>query len=150
MRNTASIAPALTGGRASAVPARSRFATRRRVFFGLVLVLLIGLATLTNYGPLKAYQESRSRLEAAAAQVADLSQQKEQLQLELGKLGEAGYLESLARQELTYARPGEEVYIVTGSADDQGVVEEESPTSSSTPERPGLLERMLSALGGLF
>jgi cell division protein FtsB len=150
MRTANPIAPALFGGRASMAPARSPFATRRRVFLGVVLLLLVGLAVLTNYGPMRAYRESQARLEKAASQVAVLAEQKEQLRQELGKLGEAGYLESLARQELTYARPGEEVYIVTGSAEEQAADEKVDTLSPSAVERPGLLERMLSAIGDLF
>jgi len=135
------------------------------MFLLLALALLIGAATLTNYGPIKAYQESRARLDAAVAQVEALSEQKAQLQQELGRLGEAAYLESLARQELTYARPGEEVYIITDSAmgPDTGSAPETPATqaardaaqgaaadASSTLKQPGLLERMLSALGDLF
>lgn len=171
MRYSSSIAPALSRDRVAPAPARSRFALRRRIFLLLALVLLVGLAIVFNYGPIKAYQESRARLDAATVQVEALSEQKAQLQQELGRLGEAAYLESLARQELTYARPGEEVYIITGSATGSAMGPDtgsslESPAgpdaaqgaaaqgaaadASSTLKRPGLLERMLSALGDLF
>ena len=42
-----------------------------------------------------------------------LATQKADLQGELAKLSETGYLETLAREQLTYVRPGEELYIVT-------------------------------------
>ena len=152
-----------SGGPSSPAPARSPFARRRWVFVGLMLIALIAVATLTNYGPLRAYHSSRAQFEAAAAQVKALEQKKDQMQVELGKLNEADYLESLARQELTYARPGEQIYVVTGAGDGTTPAGSnanllgagaaaggtESSAASET-EKPGLLERMLSAIGRLF
>ena len=79
----------------------------------LGLVILI-LAIAANYGPLHSYLDAKARLQKANAGIAELSAQKAELQTELGRLSQADYLESLARQELAYARPGEELYIVTG------------------------------------
>jgi Septum formation initiator len=77
-------------------------------------LLLVIAALAANYGPFRHYQDARARLEKTAADVASLEEQKAALLSELGKLNETGYLEGLARQELTYARPDEELYIVTG------------------------------------
>ena len=108
-----------------------------------------GAAVAVNYGPLTAYRSAHARLETATAQVDELQQQKDQLQAELGKLGEAGYLESLARGQLTYAKPGEEVYIVPAE-DEAASTETTESSAETTGEKPGLLERILSAIGDIF
>jgi cell division protein FtsB len=150
MAHTSLISPALSGSHGSSRPVRSHFVKRRRVLAALLLALVLGLAALTNYGPLSAYRDARSRLDTASAQMNVLAQQKEELQTELGRLSEAGYLESLARQELTYAKPGEEVYIVGAAADGSVTTQTTERASSEKGEKPGFLEKLLSALGGLF
>ena len=114
----------------------------------LLLAAIVGISVLVNYGPVSAYRSAHSRLDAATAQVSELKQQKEQLQSELGKLGEAGYLESLAREELTYAKPGEEIYIVP--TEEGASAPDESKASDEPAEKPGFLERVLSAIGDIF
>ncbi len=117
MSNTsAQTAPAWSGDVATPHSRRSRCGTRRRLLVLGCLTLLVIAGVAANYGPLRHYQVARDRLEKAAAEVADLEGQKAALQAELAKLSETGYLEGLAREELTYARPDEELYIVTGSA----------------------------------
>jgi cell division protein FtsB len=148
MAHSSLIAPALTGGRGSSKPARSHVARRRRVVVGLLLVLVVGVSVLVNYGPLTAYRSAHARLEAATAQVTGLQEQKEQMQSELGKLTEAGYLESLAREELTYAKPGEDIFVVP--SDDETTAAGTESASGQSEERPGLLERILSAIGDIF
>jgi cell division protein FtsB len=93
-------------------------AIRRRwlVLLGAVIVVVVGV--LANIGPLTHYQDARARLEKTSANVTALEAQKAALQAELAKLSEAGYLETLARQQLSYVRPGEELYIVTKPADE--------------------------------
>jgi hypothetical protein len=142
--------------------------------------MLLGVAFAANYGPLRAYNDARDRFENARTEVAALEKQKADLQEQLGKLTEAGYLESLARQELTYARPGEELYIITDSpegdtatsattgsdttesAATKSIIDDDAATESvgsaatsegqttETTERPGLFERMLAGFIGLF
>jgi cell division protein FtsB len=117
MSNTsAQTAPAWSGDVTAPDSRRSRCGTRRRILVLGCLTLLVIAGVAANYGPLRHYQVARDRLENAAAEVADLEGQKAALQAELAKLSETGYLEGLAREELTYARPDEELYIVTGSS----------------------------------
>lgn len=116
----------------------------------IVAVLLVaGVAALANYGPLRAYSDARDRFDSAKAELAALETQKAELQSELGKLTEAEYLESLAREELSYARPGEELYILTG---EDGANESATSDTEETGggEEPGFLERILSRLIELF
>lgn len=130
---------------------RPRFAVRRRLLLLLLLLTLVGVAILANYGPLEAYRDARARLEQASSAVSTLDEQKSQLQSELGRLSETGYLEGLAREELTYTRPGEQLYIVTGLEEATGDEEDASSTDAgSEAERPGLFERALSAILGIF
>jgi cell division protein FtsB len=121
----------------------ARVAKRRRLFLLAVGLLLFTLAVLANYGPLHAYMDAKSRLYRAATGVVELQVTKAELQSELGRLGEADYLESLARQDLSYARPGEELYIVTdaGSGVPSGL-----DTGGLSPGGAGFLERVLAPL----
>ena len=110
------IVPAQSGDIASPASKRPPFAARRRLLVGASLLVLVGLAVLANYGPVRDYRDARARLEERTARVAALEAQKTELQARLGKLSEVGYLESLAREELTYVRPGEDLFIVTAPA----------------------------------
>lgn len=149
------IVPAQSGDIASPASKRPPFAARRRLLVGVSLLVLVGLAVVANYGPVRDYRDARARLEERTARVAALEAQKTELQARLGKLSEVGYLESLAREELTYVRPGEDLFIVTAPAKEavsatDAVVGEADSALDGTTDRPGLLERILSAIGGLF
>ncbi len=76
----------------------------------------MGLAVAANYGPLTHYVDARSRLEKRTSEVATLAAKNAELQTRLSKLLQPGYLEELARQELTYSLPGEDLFIVTGES----------------------------------
>jgi cell division protein FtsB len=155
-------APARSGDIGSPASRRPPFVARRRLLVVVSLLVLVGLAVLANYGPVRDYRDARARLEKRTAEVAALEAQKVELQSQLGRLGEAGYLESLARQELTYVRPGEDLFIVTGLAkEDASATDATAGGAESLPadpesapagvgDRPGPLERILSAIGGLF
>ena len=124
----------------------------------VVCAFILTLAALANYGPLHSYLDARSRLQKANAGIVELTAQKDRLQTELGRLSESDYLESLARQDLSYTRPGEELYIVTGA--DTGVspasganVEGSTQSGASTQTGgsqqdgwPGFLERVLTPI----
>jgi len=141
---------------------RSSQAARRRWLILSSVVVVVVVAFLVNIGPLTHYQDARARLLKATGKVDTLETQRADLQGQLAKLSETGYLETLAREQLTYVRPGEELYIVTRSADGTGAaagvaVSTESPhaAGSSAPQAgaaqpPGALERAISAIRGLF
>jgi cell division protein FtsB len=123
-----------------------------------LILVVVGIAILANYGPVHAYRDARSRYETASAEVEVLTEKKAELQSQLGKLTEADYLETLARQELTYARAGEDVYIVTAPAEqaasastaESGATGSAEDTTTGSADTPGPLERLLSAFIGLF
>jgi cell division protein FtsB len=149
-----------TGFGTAAPPSRrrSQVAKRRRVLLSAVCLTILTLAALANYGPLHSYLDARSRLEKANIGIAELTAQKEKLQAELGRLGEKDYLESLARQDLSYTRPGEQLYIVTGehngaasSTGTGGAGTSPSGTATSNSgsaesSGPGFLERVLTPI----
>jgi cell division protein FtsB len=132
------------------------------------VVVLVVVAILANVGPLAHLQDARARLQEATAEVNALEEQKAELQQELAKLSETGYLETLAREQLTYARPGEELYIVTPAGSGSGAAPggpgisaaactgagtgsgEPAAAGPSVEHRPGFLERAVSAIRGLF
>ena len=91
---------------------------RRRwlILFAVVALVVVGI--LTNVKPLAHFQDASARLDKATASVDALEQQRSQLQNQLARLSETGYLETLARQQMTYVRPGEDLYIVTGTSGD--------------------------------
>ena len=124
---------------------RSQVVRRRRVFLLAAGASLLLLAALANYGPLHSYVDARARLEKANAGVADLAAQKDELQVELGRLSQADYLESLARQDLSYTRPGEELYIVTGA--DTGVMPGSAAATAEASRRTGYRESAANVQG---
>ena len=151
-----------------------RFAARRLAFGLAFLFLLLVVAVAANYGPINHYFDARGRLHDTAARVAALEEENAQLQAQVGKLNQSGYLEDLARQQLTYALPGEELYIVTTSGQEAadagagpgtsagagvasengasaaaGAAGQEEGTVKDTHE-PGFFERILLAIGSLF
>ena len=174
--------------------ARERAArdVRRRWLTLFAVVVLVVAAIGANIKPLTHFQDATARLENATAKVETLEQQKARLQSRLGRLSETGYLETLARQQMTYVRPGEDLYIVTGASSDattgNGVLGavptftakglgagvagtptawRPSGSANSTAsgdsgvdraktggpaaiQKPGLLERVISAVRGVF
>ena len=140
----ASSMPARLGRAASPSPLSARVAKRRRVFFFLVGLVIFTFAALANYGPLHAYMDARARLDKAVNAASELEATKAELQSELGRLSEADYLESLAREDLAYARPGEELYIITeaGGGTDKAV----AANGTGQPSGSGFLERLLAPL----
>ena len=132
------------GGGASPSSRSARVAKRRRVFLLVVGLVIFTFAALANYGPLHAYMDARARLDKATGSVAGLEAEKAELQSELGRLSEADYLESLARQDLAYARPGEELYIITEAGGGAG--QAGSAYGTGQAGGSGFLERLLAPL----
>lgn len=171
-QSTASTMPAGSGDKAASGERRSSPSARERssqagrrrwlILFGVVLVVVV--AVLVNLQPLTHYQDASARLRQATTKVDTLEAQKAALQGQLAKLSETGYLETLAREQLGYVRPGEELYIVTKPPGDTGNVVAagvvpsattgssavSADTGTDSAESPGILERLLSAIRGLF
>src|SRR5665811_2413715 len=92
----------------------SRQEGRRRLLAvgSVLLVVLTGL--LVNWGPYHDYRASQETLHAMQEETAHLRGEVDASEARVARLKKDGYMEALARKELTYARPGEEVYIVKG------------------------------------
>jgi cell division protein FtsB len=73
----------------------------------LVVLLLVVLAS-----PLNRYFQSRSALSDAARQLHDDKTRLTQLEQQLNRWGDPGYVQQQARQRLQYAMPGDTVYVV--------------------------------------
>lgn len=138
--------PSRLGATVSLTRRHTQVIRRRRLLLVAVGLVLLTFAVLANYGPLHSYFDARARLVEANAGVAELSAQKTELEAQLSRLGEADYLESLARQDLSYTRPGEELYIVTGM--DGGTMAGVGSGESATDQdgTPGFLERALAPI----
>jgi cell division protein FtsB len=144
---------------------RSVTAARRRWAMLFAVVAVTVAAILANIGPLTHYEEASVRLDKATAKVDALEAQEAELQAQVARLSESGYLETLAREQLTYVRPGEELYIVTqppGDSDANAGVAGSDSASATTGEgagateefssshSPGFLERAISAIRDFF
>ncbi len=119
---------------------------RRRLPVVLGLALLIVVAGLVgSLKPYTAYRAVKSEQSAIETQVALLEQENAAIKEQIDQLKHDTYLETLARSELNLARPGEDVFIVTGG-ETIGTEAAQAPAASD----PGPLEKVLSSLRGLF
>ncbi|MGI5939869.1 MAG: FtsB family cell division protein [Thermoleophilia bacterium] len=147
---------------------RRRIARRRLVLVVGCVVVLLAISVAANYGPLQHYRDARARAEKAAVEVASLEKHIDEMRAQLGKLSQSAYLEDMARRQLTYTLPGEDLYIVKGASEgaaatagvpgseavdtpETGQVEGPDAGSGGTEShRPGPLERMVLGVAGLF
>jgi cell division protein FtsL len=100
-----------------------------------LLILLIGIAFLTQVVPYRQIVESRHQVAAARTELAALQTENQQLEQDVAALQTEAEIEKLAREKLGYVRPGEIAYVVLdppGSADSEVVetepVIDEEPT----------------------
>jgi cell division protein FtsB len=147
---------------------RAAKSARRRWLILAATVLIVVAAILANVKPLTHFQDASARLDKATTKVSALRAQKDELQNRLAKLGEPAYLETLAREQLTYAKPGEDLYIITPNPEGDGTATL-TPTDGAQPlsagaantstagasggaanDHPGVFERILNAIRGVF
>lgn len=149
--------PARLGGTAPPSVRHPQVVKRRRMLVIVIGLIVVILGVFANYPSLHAYVDVRERLDRANASIEELSALKAELQAELGRLSQADYLESLARQDLSYTRPGEELFIVTGgsssavstpsSSDGSAAAEGTSDSGVAAQSgTPGFMERVLAPL----
>src|SRR5665811_2154586 len=122
----------------------SRQEGRRRLLAvgSVLLVVLTGL--LVNWGPYHDYRASQETLHAMQEETAHLRGEVDASEARVARLKKDGYMEALARKELTYARPGEEVYIVKGLT--PGMPQGTGEVSSA----PGPVEKFILLLRNLL
>jgi cell division protein FtsB len=134
---------------------RRRGRSHRGLVVLLALAALLIAASLANASPLRAYLGSKERLDAAQTEVSHLEQETAQARKEVRALEDGIRVEVQARKDLTYAREGEEMFIIEG-------LPASSSTTSSTASAAtassgqgsggaqGLLDRVLDFLAGLL
>ena len=69
---------------------------------------------IANQGPVRDLLRGRAQLAAKEQQVAEIEKGNEAYKAEIARLEKSSYLEALARKQLAYAKPGEDVFIVQG------------------------------------
>lgn len=115
----------------------------------LALLALVVAACLANAGPLRGYLEARERLEAKQAKVAVLEKETADLLEDVRAFQSGSRVEVQARQDLTYTRPGEDVFIVAGLPSTTTVSAPVDLPSEPDSTR-GPLRRLVDALIDLF
>jgi cell division protein FtsB len=117
------------------------------VLLALMALALLPIALYLNLGPYQEYQKARERLGDKQQEVALVQKENANLRAEMDRLQKDTYLEALARKELAYARPGEEVFIVKGLPE---ATEAAAQEQAKAPPEPGPLERLVEAVRQAF
>jgi len=128
------------------VPAPRRPERRLRVPAWILVVVILVAAGAACIRPYKHFQETEARLTVEQQEVSLLEQENVSLKADARRLQSESNLEPLARTSLNWSRPGEEIFRVTGLPE---VVEPEV-SATPPPPAPGPIERLVSALRGLF
>lgn len=122
------------------------------MYLSVVLLLLL-IMVLVNKGPVTNYLEAREALAVELQEVAQLQAELETLQEKVSGAADPSRLEVQAREDLSYVRPGEDMFIV------DGLPEEEDATDASALDTAGArgpsddagpLERFVAAICRLF
>ena len=116
----------------------------------LALLALVVAACLANASPLRGYLESRDRLEAKQVTVAALEKEKADLQKEVRAFEDGSRVELQARQDLTYKRRGEDVFIVEGLPSTTTVTVPSDLPSKPDDSTLGLVRKLFVTLRNLF
>ncbi len=106
-----------------------RFIRRPGMAVATILVLLIGVAFLTQVVPYRQIIESRHQVAAARADLAALEADNARLTSDVAALNTEAEIEKLAREKLGYVRPGEIAYVVL-----------DPPGSGAPPPEPEIEE----------
>lgn len=96
----------------------------------LILTVVVMLFFLFSYRPVSQYLHQRAQYDDVAQQVEDTRATNEALEEELAKWDDDAYVETQARERLSYVMPGETTYLVV----DADTVASEETTSDSGGE----------------
>jgi cell division protein FtsB len=111
-----------------------------------LLILLIGVAFLTQVVPYRQILDSRHQVAAARAELAALEAENEALAYDVAALQTDTEVERLAREKLGYVKPGETAYVVL---DPPGAPEEPPEQVEVAPaEELSWLEQVWAFLTG--
>lgn len=115
---------------------------RSRVVRVSLVVGVVFLGLLLSRAPLTGYLDARAKLAVKQEQVRGLGERNQALRKEIQSLKDPATMESLARTNLFYARPGEQVTIIHG-------VPRPKPEAKPQPTR-GPLETLVTSVRSLF
>ena len=149
-------------GNSSASRGRRGATWRRRIILCLSLVIIFVIAIVVNSKPIQHLAEAKNRLEESTSQVAGLEEKTTAMQSRLSKLMQPDYLEELARNDLTYALPEEDLFIITsadlsdaadstsGDPEDGFTSQGGAETANQDDDAPGFLEGLMLGIANLF
>ncbi|MBU4481285.1 septum formation initiator family protein, partial [Patescibacteria group bacterium] len=92
------------------------------LFFGIILLLMLGFLGLSNFKLNKKRAEFNSRLQILAPKIQELKKRNQELEEKISEIPTEDYLEQVAREKMNLKKPGEEVVVIKK--------EQESPTST--------------------
>lgn len=98
-----------------------------------VLVLLLGVAFLTQVVPYRQIIEANSDVTEARAHLVALQAENATLESDVGALATDGEIERLAREKLGYVRPGEDAYVVLDPPEVAQTAPEPEPEAEAEP-----------------
>jgi hypothetical protein len=129
-------------------------------------MLVVAVAVAANHGPLTDYLHASARAEQKAKVVEEMEQQLESYKEHVKRLGSDDSLEVIARSEFVYARPGEDLFIITGGTDERlpgsgpssGRDDQEEPawlnggaySEEESQRQKGPIERFVEMVFGVF
>ena len=111
----------------------------------LAVIVALVLAAWWVYPTFKLQYEHQREVETLENELDDLKSRNEELRDEVDGLKTPEGVEQLARESLGLAKPGEQVYVVTGSVTAETTVTAEVSESEARP----LWQRALDALFGI-
>lgn len=119
-----------------------------------VAVLLLLMMVLVNKGPVTDYLDAREALAVETQEVAQLQAELQTLKEQVDGASDPSRLEVQARADLSYVRPGEEMFIVEGLPAEEDGTPDVSLQNDAAADGPsghaGPLERFVAAICRLF
>ncbi|MFO7300194.1 MAG: septum formation initiator family protein [Actinomycetes bacterium] len=123
-----------------------RFIRRPWVAVTTLLILLLGIAFLTQVIPYRQIMEANQEVTRARERLAALEAENAELEQQVAALDTPTEIEKLAREKLGYVRPGEVAFVVV----DPPGADDEPPAPEPEPEEPerSWLERVWDFVTG--
>lgn len=107
-----------------------RAVTGRALVLGAVIIFVLTLLA----SPLSRWFSSRAAVNQAAAQLHRHEQQLRQVEHQLARWGDPGYIQRQARQRLEYAMPGDKIYVVVDDGGRNRIERTASTARASAPQ----------------
>lgn len=135
----------MCNGMAEVTETRTRSLLRPRTIRVALLAGVIVLGAVLSWGPGNAYLEANGRLAAEQREVAAMKKESQDLTKAIAKLRQPATVEMLARTEISYAHPGERVYVLMDPP-----AKVEGKADAAPPRDRGALEQLVVTLRGFF